>query len=113
MHKSGKSPEFWKKIVKTYAESNLSKSDFCYENKIHKGQFYYWCTKLRPDLKAKPGPATINSNDSLFLPVKTIQKEKIFSLTLPNGMKISFDSLPDPSWIANLIISVDNMHVKH
>lgn len=111
MHKSGKSSGCWKKIIKTYAESNLSKSDFCNENKIHKGQFYYWCTKLRPDLKTKPGISKLNS--SLFLPVKTNNKEKFFSLTLSNGIKISFDSLPDPSWIANLIISVDNMHVKH
>ncbi len=111
MHRTGKSSEFWKKMIKTYAESNLSKSDFCNENKIHKGQFYYWCTKLRPDLKAKSGMS--KPNHSLFLPVKTSQKEKIFSLTLTNGSKISFDSLPDPSWIANLIISVDNMHVKH
>ncbi len=111
MHRAGKSPEFWKKIIKTFAESNLSKADFCNENKLHKGQFYYWCTKLRPDLKAKPG--ITKSDNTLFLPIKTSQKEKMFSLILPNGMKISFDSLPDPSWIANLIISVDNMHVKH
>jgi hypothetical protein len=111
MQQTGKSSEFWKRMINVYSESNLSKANFCNENKLHKEQFYYWCNKLRPDLKTLPN--TNKSNSSLFLPVKTSQKEKIFSIILTNGMKISFDSLPDPSWIASLIISVDNLYVKH
>ena len=112
MFKSKKSSDSWRKIIQTYEQSNLSKSKFCFENKLQVTQFYYWCNKLRPDLK---GDVNIDESKHLaFLPVKTsIEKNKSFSVNLKNGLKISFDSTPEASWVANLINSIDNFHDQY
>ena len=111
MLKSTKSPGSWKKIIKIYEQSNLEKSDFCKKHKLAASQFYYWCNKLRPDLKSQMHVS--RSKESAFLPIKTTQKEKSFSIILSNGLKVKFDFLPEPSWIANLISSVGELHDQH
>lgn len=112
MFKVKKSPASWEKIIKIYEQSNLGKAEFCYKQKISAGQFYYWCNKLRPDLKSEQH-VTVGKGES-FLPIRTSEKkEKQFSIKINNGIEIKFDSPPEPLWIAQLLNSVERLNDKH
>ena len=112
MFKVKKSPASWEKIIKVYEQSNLGKAEFCYKQKISAGQFYYWCNKLRPDLKSEQH-VTVGKGES-FLPVKTSKKyEESFSIKINNGIEIKFASFPEPLWIAQVLSSVGEANDQH
>jgi len=103
-----KSPAFWQKIIGVYEKSNLSKTEFCKEYNLPISRFYYWCGKLRPNLKSENHVNV--SRKSSFLPIKTTSIEKSFCLTLSGGMEVHFDPLPEPTWLAKLIKSLGELH---
>ena len=107
MIKTEKSPQFWRKIIEGYESSGLSKADYCKSQKISKNKFYYWCAKLRPDLKSPKH--THQVSESSFIPIKSTRSE-VFTIILSSGLELKFDKLPDPNWIANLINSVASGH---
>ena len=103
MFKIENNQKSWEKIIKAFANSNLSKRDFCNSKDIPKNKFYYWCNKIRPDLKSELH--NTRGADSPFLPVKTKKIEKPLSVTINSKINLSFESLPDPAWLASLIIN--------
>ena len=107
-----KSNNFWKKMISNYEQSNLKKAEFCKQNRLVVSQFYYWCSKLRPDLNIPNNSIRNTSENSLFLPVKKDRNEKGFQIIL-NDTKLSFDSLPEPSWLASLLKSMGESNVIH
>jgi hypothetical protein len=111
MFKVKKSSTSWEKIIRVYEQSNLGKAEFCHKQKISAGQFYYWCNKLRPDLKSEIHAT--REKESSFLPIKTIKKEETFTIKINNGFEIKFDSLPEATWIAKLLNSVEKLNDQH
>lgn len=107
MQQSLKSKKSWLKIIESYEQSNLGKAEFCKENKLRVNQFYYWCNKLRPDLKSELHQ--IRMKGSSFIPIK--QPESNFKFNL-NGVELSFAECPNPSWFAQLLKSMDS-HGQH
>ena len=108
MHKMKKSESSWKKIINAYENSNLPKAEFCRKSKVSVHQFYYWCSKLRPDLN-NDHPSASGSSD--FLPVKS-SANTAFSITLSNEMAIRFDRTPEPSWVAKLLNTMERPNDK-
>jgi len=92
----------WKKFINEYERSGLSKSQFCKSKKLKNHQFYYWCSKLRPDLNISQTP----TSDKVFIPLKDEVKKSI-KIELGGGTKLTFDHIPDPSWFAKLIKSME------
>ena len=82
------SEKSWQKIINSYEQSSLSKSDFCKENKIQVNQFYYWCNKLRPDLKSELHVKNSSTSCGSFIPIK--QNNKGFTVQI-NGIRLEFD----------------------
>lgn len=113
MYKIKQSVKSWEKIILKYEESNLCKSDFCKELKISTEQFYYWCNKLRPDLKSEKHLLSALPKKSDFLPIKTTIKNEGFSIKINSNMVIKFDELPEPNWMANLINSIGKQYDQY
>ena len=106
------STKSWLKIIHSYENSNLGKAEFCKKQNLRPNQFYYWCNKLRPDLKSEQHVAT--AKGEVFLPIKTSSKtEGSFSIKINNGIEIKFDSPPEPHWIARLLSSVGELNDQH
>ena len=72
----------------------MGKAKFCKVNKLAVGQFYYWCSKLRPDLNSKSYKnRSINSNgreENLFLLLNPSAKAGTFKIKLNNGIELEF-----------------------
>ena len=107
-----KSKEYWKRFVDLYSQSGLSKIEFCRRHQISSVKFYHWCNYFRPDLKVLgPDNKVIKKSDSdLFLPVKRPVQNNI-KIKLQNGVELEFLSVPDASWMANLIKDIGRTHV--
>jgi len=110
MPRSSRSSKSWNKIIDSYESSGMSKTKFCQSKNIPRPQFLYWCNKLRPNLKSQTHVKRAYSvSGTPFLPViRTTQAH--FSITLGNGVKVSFDSAPEPKWLAELISSFGSSH---
>lgn len=108
-----KPESYWKKVAEKYEHANLSKAEFCKQNKLPLKAFYYWCNKLRPDLKLQNNIAIDVDKNSLFLPVKKENCRKNIDIIFNGSTKLSFNSLPEPAWIANLLKSMDIQNVQH
>ncbi len=101
--------EHWGRLVNLYAQSGLSKADFCRQQKISVVRFYYWCNLLRPELKSIPQESTSikdKSNEDLFLPIKTPLKTSNVRIKLQNGIELEFLSTPDSTWMATFICNL-------
>lgn len=106
MNNSKKSSDSWTKTILAYENSNLTKAEFCNKNNIPTNKFYYWCNKLRPDLKYDINIET--SESSSFLPIKSsnfIENQEI-SIYFNNGTRVKFDKIPSSKWVADLISSM-------
>ena len=108
LKKSLKSLKSWEKIIFAFEKSNLGKSKFCKMNNLNLNHFYYWCNKLRPDLKSKAHIS--RPNYSLFLPAKTKNNDNSFCITLKKGQNVRFSSLPEPLWMAKFVKSFGNLN---
>ena len=104
-----RSKQNWDKLVELYQKSGLSKADFFRSQKITEGQYYYYAKFHRNKIQAQDLSTTLPMvQKSNFIPMVS-QKE--FKITINNSIGLTFDSLPEPIWIANLIKSIGNFNV--
>ena len=101
-----RSPEKWLEIFKVYEKSNLGKAEFCKINDLSTPKFYYWCKKLRPDLKSEQHVERSSKTD--FISIKATKANEVFSILIKDHMKIKFDSIPEPIWIAKLFTCIND-----
>ena len=113
MFKNQKSPSSWSKIVNDYESSGLGKAEFCKLNKVNVNQFYYWCAKLRPDLKTLQFSNSNSKSDFISIKEPIVSAPASFSMKLSSGLELHFDNLPDTTWVANLISTLASSHEKH
>lgn len=109
--------EDWKRIFNEYQNSNLKAGDFCRLKRITNSKFYYWRIKLNYQQTHRSQKNNLDINLStkkniskknfISITEKAPTKEQIISLKI-SGHEISFSSLPDPTWIAKLILEVGN-----
>ena len=112
--------ENWIKLLSEYKASNLKISDFCRLKRVSTSRFYYWrlklnCKESHPDRKLADRHPTLNKKISKSNFITVSEKDNLPDKTNPNdilfkisGHEISFSSLPDPAWIAKLILEVKN-----
>lgn len=108
MESPEKALKSWTSIINSYEQSQLSKSKFCKQNKLRPSQFYYWCNKIRPDLKSELHSQRA-SKDS-FIPIKSSDAK--FCVYL-DGIKLEFEKIPEVIWLAKLFKSVGELNDQH
>jgi hypothetical protein len=90
----------WQQLFEQYLKSGLSKAEFCRSQKIPSHTFFYYPklhgggNQIKSDLK----PST-----ALFIPL--IEK-KNFKIMINNSLSLSFESVPDASWMADFVKSL-------
>lgn len=100
--------ENWDQFIELYQKSGLTKADFCRSQKVTESQFYYYIKFHRG--KNEHEAATSGSaieKKSNFIPV-AIQKE--FKIKINDSIGLTFESLPEPAWMASLIKFMGNDH---
>ena len=98
-----KSQLFWKNHIEKWQQSGLTQAEYCKNNGLKKSSLsaqkaYFVKVGI---LKATP---TTNNFISMEAP-----KSKI-SIEFLSGAKLTFDTLPDPSWTAKLIGEINAAH---
>ena len=87
----------WQHLYDQYLKSGMTKADFCRSQKIPSHTFFYY-QNLHGNVNQNPdredGPS------KLFVPV-TERKE--FKIKVNNSSTLSFELLPEASWMANFV----------
>lgn len=103
-----RSKQNWEKLIELYQKSGLTRPDFLRSQKISDSQYYYYAkfhrNKIQAQESAMAMPVVHKSN---FIPIVS-QKE--FKIKINDSIGLTFDSLPEPTWMANLIKSIGDFH---
>lgn len=103
-----RSKQTWDNFIERYQKSGLTRADFLRSQKITESQYYYYAkfhrNKVQPQESTNTLPVVQKSN---FIPMVS-QKE--FRITINNSIGLTFDSIPEAIWLANLIKSIGNFN---
>jgi transposase-like protein len=87
----------WPAIVAAFERSEQSAAAYCREHGIDIGQFRYWRRKLAGPAQVKPR----RTKRSAFV---AVQAELLAcKITLPHGLSIACQQLPEPRWLGALL----------
>lgn len=84
----------WPAIMREYESGNQSVAAYCQARGISKSRFWYWRSKLKAQAKSQ--------TQSAFVPVRA-PSAAVFRITLPNGLIVECQQLPEPSWLQSLL----------
>ena len=90
----------WQQLFEQYLKSGFSKAEFCRSQKIPSHTFFYY-QKLHGEghqIKSDFKPST-----ALFIP---LTEKKDFKIKINNSLSLSFESVPDASWMADFVKSL-------
>ena len=74
--------------------SGMQVRQYCQEQNIQSSTYYYWLKKLQ---------GTPNKNTGSFLRVEPIELSSRIEISLPNGIKISFENLVPADYVKQLV----------
>ena len=96
----------WLNFNDLYLKSGITKVDFCRSQKIPAHTFFYF-QKYHGTIKNSPSH-TNKAVTSIFIP---LSEKKEFRIRINNSVSLSFDSVPEASWMANFVKSLGCSHV--
>ena len=88
----------WPAIVAAFERSGQKAATYCREHRIDIGQFRYWRRKLN-------GPAPVKPRRRKSAAFVAVQAEPALfcKITLPHGLSIACQQLPEPRWLVALL----------
>ena len=89
----------WPAILELYRKSGLSAADFCRTQKISPSSFSYHA-KLRASEASSSSPRR-SSN-----PFVSLQEKQEFKLKINDSLTLSFETLPDATWLSKFVSSL-------
>lgn len=87
----------WQHLYDQYLKSGMTKADFCRSQKIPSHTFFYF-QKLHGNVNQNS--AREDRPSKLFVPVS---EKKEFKIKVNNSITLSFELLPEASWMANFV----------
>jgi hypothetical protein len=96
----------WKEFMELYKRSGLSRAEFCRSQKITEGKYYYYSKLHRvKDEHAVTAGQTVKKSNFIGLAAN-----KEFKIKINDTTELSFETLPEPAWMASLIKFIGNSH---
>jgi hypothetical protein len=74
--------------------SGMLVRQYCLEQNIQSSTYYYWLKKLQ---------APTNNNIGSFVRVQPVEQSSRIEISLPNGVKISFENLVPVDYVKQLV----------
>lgn len=114
----------FRKIYDDYLASGLTVKDYCFNQGMQPGKFFYWQNKLKDQLPPERGFVPIlfkqqntggnfsGSCQNQFPPsLRPINESPICEINFPNGLNLKLTGYTDPEFIHSLIHLNDRDHV--
>ena len=95
----------WPAVFDHFRKSGLSKADFCRTHKISLSSFSYQSKLHAREQQFLP----VVHNSSSFISVREKQE---FKLKINDSLTLSFDSLPDATWLSSFVKSLGGDHAR-
>ena len=87
----------WQHLYDQYLKSGMTKADFCKSQKIPQHTFFYY-QKFHGTVTQTS--ARTDHPSKLFVPVT---EKKEFKIKVNNSITLSFELLPEASWMASFV----------
>lgn len=87
----------WQHLYDQYLKSGSTKAEFCKSQKIPQHTFFYY-QKFHGTVNQTS--AREDRSSKLFIPVT---EKKEFKIKVNNSITLSFELLPEASWMANFV----------
>lgn len=113
--------ENWMKIISDCNASNLSIKDYCLQNSINEGSYYYWLKKIRKEVIASsnviveesnavvPMLQTLDKGEATHIPTSNLcSSNRIGMVITTDLMKIEFDTNASNEMIIQVIRELKN-----
>ncbi|WP_442263394.1 IS66 family insertion sequence element accessory protein TnpA [Tissierella sp.] len=103
----------WIEIIKRHSSSGISIKQWCGENDISKGQFYYWQRVIREEALIKAGTLAV-SGQTEFVEVKpgtpksNFKNQDVCAILRSNGNEIEVLNGADPNTLKTLLSLMGN-----
>ena len=100
--------EQWKELIKNYNESGLPVRQWCEENKIPPGRYYYWLKTIREESLIKAGTLAV-AGQTQFAEVKPSKEvlpsnnQGTCAVLRSNGNEIEIINGADPNTIEAIL----------
>lgn len=88
----------WQHLYDQYLKSGMTKADFCKSQKIPQHTFFYY-QKFHSTI-GQPSTLIDHHSSKLFVPVT---EKKEFTIKVNNSITLSFELLPEASWMARFV----------
>lgn len=98
----------WQKMIKDQSESGLSIKEWCRENNISHGKFYYWQRVIREEALIKAGTLAV-TGQAQFIEVKPSMAEfksnnqGTYAILRSNGNEIEILNGADPNTLGAVL----------
>lgn len=101
---------FWRRHLEAIDAEGISTSAYARREGLALGLLYQWRRKLADSVDHAIGPTNASSS---FVAVRVTESlrsiPKDWTLRL-NGIELSFPNQPDPAWVADLLLALQNGH---
>ena len=116
----------FQEIYNDYLESGLTVKDFCSNQGIHPGKFFYWQHKLKDQLPPKKGfvpiilkqkdaadnfPISTKNQSSTRPTLSATTETQVCEINFPNGVSVKLGGCADLELIRSLILLNSGDHV--
>lgn len=107
----------WASIIQECNASGLSTKQWCNQNGIQEGSYYYWLKKIRekslellPAIKAETSNQAKLPEIPVFTKVSLLQKQVSADVMISlNGLEISLNSTATPELIQTVLLAVKQL----
>ncbi len=105
--------EQWKELIKRYNESGLPVKQWCEENQIPSGRYYYWLRAIREESLIKAGTMAV-TGQTQFAEINTVEicpsakkpqfnNQEIRAILRSNGNEIEILNGADPNTLESVL----------
>ena len=105
-----KSKQEWLVFLELHRKSGLNITEFCKTQKITSSMFYYYAKLHKTTTSSTQIPKIDLPKQSTFISLTT---KKEFKIKLNDAISLTFDSLPEATWMANFVKSFGGHHATN
>lgn len=92
----------WTVVLNQFSKSGLSQAEFCRTHNLSRSSFAY-----HSKLKVESFPPSVPTKSSSFIAMREKQE---FKVRINDSLTLSFETLPEPTWLSTFVRSLGADH---
>ena len=95
--------QFWQMVLETWQVSGLSVRQFCQNEGLTQGTFYYWRRKLSASCENPRASDPVGASEEFVDVTSLIQSPTVLDLALRSGHTLRMTTATDPHFLSQVL----------